>query len=276
MLVDFMMIGAQKCGTTGLAAQLAAHPSVCFSRVKEPGFFNEVTNWRDRLADYHQLFSPVAGQICGEASTMYTFLPQWPDTCSRLYAYNPNLKLIYIMRDPVERIISHYTHNLVRGIVKEPPEQVVFDDPSYINRSRYGVQIRPYLERFGQENILLLIFEEYVKMPETTLRKVSRFLDIDPTQFKKPAASEKHQSIGRDYIKYEAARRFVSSETFQSVRELIPMAIRQPIRKRISNQISQKPEFSSELRKLLWRFVQDDVNSIEQTLGYSIEAWKKG
>jgi hypothetical protein len=275
MLVDFMMIGAQKSGTTGLAAQLTTHAKICFSRIKEPGFFNEVSVWQDKIDEYHQLFEPESGQLCGEASTMYTFLPEWLDTHSRLYEYNPDLKLIYIMRQPVNRIISHYTHNLVRGIVTEPPEQVVFADPTYINHSRYAVQIRPYIELFGSENVLLLLFEEYAKTPEITLEKVAAFLNIE-NQFSAAGESAKHQSTGRAYLKYEAVRNFIGSDAFQAVREYIPMSIRQPLKKRMSNQIESKPEFSAELKCALWRFVEDDVAEIEQMLGHQILEWKKG
>jgi hypothetical protein len=139
MRIDFVIIGAQKCGTTSLAEQLAQHPQICFSRNKEPGYFHQTEEWQAGLAKYHALFTPRNGQLCGEASTFYTFFPEWRATHKRLYAYNPNLKLIYIMRKPVERVISHYAHDLVRHSVQEPPELAVFKNPAYINRSRYGV-----------------------------------------------------------------------------------------------------------------------------------------
>src|SRR3990172_564869 len=106
MRVDFMVIGAQKCATSTLARQLAYHPDICFSKPKEPAYFNRTQNWQEGLEKYHQLYSPVEGRICGEASTMYSSLPEWQGTHSRLFAYNPELKLIYIMRLPVERVIS--------------------------------------------------------------------------------------------------------------------------------------------------------------------------
>jgi hypothetical protein len=65
-LVDFMIIGAQKSGTTSLAAQLADHPQICFSQIKEPGYFNETEDWESGLDRYHQLFDPADGQLCGE------------------------------------------------------------------------------------------------------------------------------------------------------------------------------------------------------------------
>ena len=73
MKVDFMVIGAQKSGTTSMARQLATHPAVCFCSDKEPAFFNTCADWRERLAEYHALYSPQPGQLLAEASTMYTF-----------------------------------------------------------------------------------------------------------------------------------------------------------------------------------------------------------
>ena len=101
MRVDFMMIGAQKAGTTSLAAQLAAHPQICFCREKEPGYFHKTDDWTAGLDQYHSLYSPTPGQLCGEASTYYTFFPEFCETHKRLYDYNPALKLIYVVRQPV-------------------------------------------------------------------------------------------------------------------------------------------------------------------------------
>ncbi len=153
MQVDFMLIGAQKCGTTTLANQLASHPGICFCREKEPGYFNSTDNWQAGLDTYHALYDPRPGQLCGEGSTMYTFLPEFDNTHERLYAYNPDLKFIYVMRHPVERVISNYAHRLVRNTVSVPPQEAVFAKPEYVNRSRYGVQLRPYVKLFGRERI---------------------------------------------------------------------------------------------------------------------------
>ena len=92
MRVDFMIIGAQKAGTTSLAAQLAAHPQVCFCREKEPGYFHQTADWRAGLDGYHALYDPRPGQLLGEASTYYTFFPEYRGTAERLY----DLSLIHI------------------------------------------------------------------------------------------------------------------------------------------------------------------------------------
>lgn len=276
MLVDFMIIGAQKCGTTSMAEQLAGHADVCFCRTKEPGYFNERVDWRADLANYHRLFAPAAGQRCGEASTMYTFLPEYRGTHARLYAYNPNLKLIYIMRQPVERVISNYAHELVRRTVKDPPEAVVFRDPGYVNRSRYGVQLRPYLALFPEANILPLIFEEYTADQAQTLQQVATFLGIDPNGFAVQGETHAHRSVGEHQLTSELLRTAVRSEAFEIVRNLVPSAIRRPIRRALSSKINEKPHFSVELRRDIWRLVEDDVCFVEQWFGRRLDAWRQG
>ncbi|MBP8950713.1 MAG: sulfotransferase domain-containing protein [Candidatus Promineofilum sp.] len=277
MRVDFMMIGAQKAGTTSLAAQLAAHPQICFCQEKEPGYFHKTEDWAAGLEQYHSLYSPTPGQLCGEASTYYTFFPEFLDTHKRLYEYNPALKLIYVVRQPVERIISHYTHNRVREIDTRPPEEAVFAAPAYVDRSRYGVQIRPYMELFGPENVLLLVFEEYTADQIATLYRVAEFLGIEPGPFAETDTTPLHQSVGQPYLRSEAARSFTKSELFQKVRAVVPAAIRQPIRHRLlSNKIDEKPYFAPEVKQALWRLLEDDVHTIEQMLGYSLNVWRRG
>ncbi|MCL4803572.1 MAG: sulfotransferase [Anaerolineae bacterium] len=277
MRVDFMMIGAQKAGTTSLAAQLAAHPQICFCREKEPGYFHKTADWRAGLDKYHSLYDPRPGQICGEGSTFYTFFPEFRETHTRLYDYNPELKFIYIMRQPVERVISHYTHNRVREIDMRPPEDAVFTDAAYVDRSRYGVQLRPYLELFGPENVLLLIFEEYTADQIGTLGRIAEFLDIDAAPFITTDTTPLHQSVGQPFLRSEALRNFTKTGTFQKVRNVVPAAIRQPIRHRLlSNKIDEKPHFSPEMKMALWRMLEDDVNTIEGLLGRGLNVWRRG
>lgn len=277
MLVDFMIIGAQKCGTTSLATQLADHPAICFCAEKEPGYFNQTADWRAGLDGYHALYSPQEGQICGEASTFYTFLPEWPETPQRLFEYNPDLKLIYIMRQPVERALSHYTHNLVRSLDTRSSNEAIFAAPEYVNRGRYGVQLRPYLELFDRDNLLLLIFEEYVADQVGALRRIADFLGIDPQPFVLAETEAKHKSVGEPYLKYDSMRSFVKTSAFQRLRTIVPESIRQPVRHRLlSNTLEEKPEMTPQTKRTLWRLVEDDVLTVEKLLGRRLDAWREG
>lgn len=162
MKVDFMIIGAQKSGTTSLSYYLSNHPAVCYCLEKEPEFFSTEANWQDKIDKYHKLFEPQGAQLLGEASTNYSMLADFPKTAERIHSYNPDTKLIYITRDPVERIRSHYAHRLVRKNVLGDLHTEVLNNPSYIDRSKYYRQIEPYLRLFGKDQILLLLFEELV------------------------------------------------------------------------------------------------------------------
>lgn len=276
-LVDFMIIGAQKCGTTGLARQLAEHPRIAFSRIKEPGFFNREPQWQTHIDRYHELFDPEPGKLCGEGSTMYTFLPEGAGTAERIHAYNAELKLIYIVRQPVERVVSHYAHRLGHKRVSAPPEQEVLQQPSYINRSRYGVQIRPYLELFGRQNVLLLIFEEYIADPAAALQTVADFLGIDSDGFRAADAAEPaNPSAGQSRWGPLMSRLTRLRVLRRMLMPLVPARARRAAMQRIGVRLESKPQFSRELKQLIWRLVYDDVCTIEALLGRRLHAWRAG
>jgi hypothetical protein len=207
---------------------------------------------------------------------MYTFLPEWLGTHQRLHAYNPDLKLIYIMRQPVERIVSNYAHRVVRRTVEGPPETAVCANPAYISRSRYGVQIRPYIELFGRDRIMLLIFEEYIADQPATLAKIASFLGISPQAF--PAEQESvalHPSTGRWYV-WPSLNKLTYSPAVRRTLDLVPLSLRKSVRRQIGARIEEKPEFSPLLREALWRMVEDDVETIEGLLGRRLDVWRQG
>ena len=269
MLVDFMIIGAQKSGTTSLAYQLSQHPQISFSQEKEPHYFSKISDWQNHLTEYHANFHIAPGKRYGEASTSYTWLLNYPDTAKRIYAYNPSVKLIYLMRHPVERVISHYNHNYIRGKTNYPKEKEIIKCPNYINWGRYAVQIRPYLELFPRNQILLLIFEEYMQHTLPTLHQVAEFLGIDPSGFDSIDLSPQYQSVGR-YAPRQIKR------WLTPVARLFPLNVRDALNKPFVYKMKAKIAFSEETKQLLWRFFVDDVRAIEAILGREIPSWHVG
>lgn len=277
MLVDFMIIGAQKCGTTTLADQLAAHPEICFCSEKEPCYFDRTVDWRANLDTYHRLYHPQPGQQCGEASTTYTFLPEWPETHQRLYEYNPDLKLIYIMRHPVERVISNYAHRLVRSSVRTDPATAVFQDPVYVNRSRYGVQLRPYLQLFGRAQIKLIIFEEYFADPMAHLSDIANFLGIADSHFQRDEAPVRtsNKSTGEYYLNARLEH-WKQKPLVKTLRKAVAPSLRTQLRRYTGKKLEAKPEFDADLKMMLWRFLEDDVCMVEELLGRELTSWRQG
>ena len=120
MLPTFFVIGAAKSGTTSLHYYLDQHPDVHMSREKEPNYFSFAHRpggpkhvIRDRRA-YKALFDSPA-PVRGEASVTYSFWPHPPDVAERIHAAVPDAKFVYVVRDPVERTLSHYRHRVVLG-----------------------------------------------------------------------------------------------------------------------------------------------------------------
>ncbi len=269
MPADFMIIGAQKCGTTSLAAQIAAHPAVSFCREKEPHFFSTRRDWRSATEEYDAMWDDRPGALRGEASTSYTFLPEHGDVAGRLHEYNPRLRLIYIVRHPVDRIVSHYAHDFIRAYTRRPPAEQVLRDPMYINRSRYALQLRPYLERFPREQIAILLFDDYTADPRGTLRAVARHLSVADEPFDRVDLSPRTVSARTGFF-----RNFPGSRTARRLLDGAPAPIRRVGEKALVRRIEEKPVFPEELRALLWRFVEDDVKALEEILGRSLDVWR--
>ena len=267
--VDFMIIGAQKCGTTTLAEILAAHPRICFSSTKEPHYFATHPDWRPGLDGYHRLFGGRGDQIWGEASTSYTFLPEHGDVAARLYDYNPDLRFYYLVRHPVARIESQYQHDVLRGRTNEPPEAVVTEDTRYVERSRYAFQIRPYIERFGRDRVRIFLLEEFGADPEPALRTIAEDLEIDAGPLLDADRSARNASAIQGHRRrlpgLELTKRALLRSSPQ-VRQWAKKMLHGPLRPLLYRRGERRP-FSESLRADLWTRVADDVRAMEGLLG---------
>ena len=272
--VDFIIIGAQKSGTTSLAYQLAQHPQICFCQKKEPHFFSRSFDWQNRLTEYHQLFSPIDSQICGEASTSYTFRPAYPHTPAHLYAYNPYLKFIYIMRDPVKRIESHFNHRRIMERVQAPPEIEVFREPGYIERSRYGYQLEPYLALFSQQNILPLCFEEFVDSPAEIFNQITSFLGISFYDFHQVDKTPQNVSTKQIFLR-KRVRRMVKTTIGHMLLKYLPTQLKLWGRGLVYTKLPTVTKFEQPLQKKLWSILEEDVTKIEALLERRLDIWRQ-
>ncbi|MEE8155749.1 MAG: sulfotransferase domain-containing protein [Phycisphaerales bacterium] len=177
-LADFIIIGAMKCATSTLHEQLARQPGLFMSTPKEPNFFSDDEQWGRGLQWYGSLFAAVPDDaMCGESSTHYTKLPTYPDTIRRMQeTFQRPVKLIYIMRDPIERLVSQYIHEWSQRIISEPIDDAIRAHPELVQYSRYASQIAPYLNTFGSEAVLPVFFERLLASPQVELARVCRFI----------------------------------------------------------------------------------------------------
>lgn len=180
-LPNFLVIGAMKAGTTSLYHYLQAHPQVYMPPVKELAFFAEGSNWRRGLDWYRKQFvsaDPNAIAI-GEASTLYTKYPRHRGVPQRIAAHIPEARLIYVIRDPIVRIRSHYQHRVTQGSERTPFEEAVFENPIYVDCSRYALQIEQYMGYFPREQLLVITSEDLRDARLATIRKVYEHLGVD-------------------------------------------------------------------------------------------------
>lgn len=176
-LPDFLIIGAMKSGTTTLQVQLSAQPGLFMSTPKEPNFFSDDSVYEQGTAWYEALFDAAAvGELKGEASTHYTKRPTYPDTVDRMAALLKAPKLIYVIRDPVARAVSHYIHEWTENRMGDDPVAAFDQHHELIAYSRYGMQIAPFIDSFGVERIHLTSLEQLTADPDGELHRIGVFL----------------------------------------------------------------------------------------------------
>ncbi|MGH7508348.1 MAG: sulfotransferase family protein [Gemmatimonadales bacterium] len=188
---NLFVIGAMKSGTSSLCVHLSEHPAVFMSPVKEPEHFSRPESVSLRTKQYLRLFRGASNEAyLAEGSTEYTKRPAYDGVAERIHAFNPDARLIYVMRDPFARLVSHYRHMTRKGKEKESLPHAISRPSYYLLFSYYAYQLRPYLQRFGQRSIYLDTFESFVASPVGFCARLFEWLGIDAS-FVPPSAGER-------------------------------------------------------------------------------------
>lgn len=178
-LPNFLIIGAMKGGTTSLYHYLKAHPQVFMPQTKELHYFVAEKNLRRGIGWYQRQFRNADRALAvGEASPDYTKYPLHQGVPERISALIPEARLIYVIRNPLERIRSHYRHDLACGRERRPIGQAVPGNQHYLAPSRYALQIEQYLKHFPPEQLLLVTSESLRNDRSAVLRRVHRFIGV--------------------------------------------------------------------------------------------------
>jgi len=189
-----------KAGTTSFHNYLNCHPDIAMSEPKELNYFSNSKYWSKGVKWYEWHFAKKA-TICGESSTSYTVFPRIVNVPERMSALVPNVKLIYLVRDPVERLVSHYVHFVSAGKEKRTFGDVVKavrhgDQTRYLFQSLYFSQLEQYLKFFERKQILVLTTEALIQQQENTLKEVCGFLEL-PYGFSGGDLSKKYNRSSR-------------------------------------------------------------------------------
>ncbi len=258
---DFIIVGAMKCGTTTLAAQLGAQAGLFITDPKEPNFFSDDPIYAKGMVWYQSLFADAQPEdIKGEASTHYTKQPVHPDTLARMKAALEAPKIIYLIRDPVARAVSHFIHEWTMGVMSADIEREFAKHPELAAYGCYAEQIEPYIEAYGIENVLVLTLEHMKDAPQRTLETVCDFLGYSG----QPVWSETH---AQENASAERVRRFplhwliFGNPVAAGLRRaLVPQSMRDRIKKK--RQMQGRPELPQALKEELQRVFAKDFQRL--------------
>jgi hypothetical protein len=272
-LPNLVVIGAQKCGTSVLHYYLSLHPEVSMSKPKELNFFIEERNW-PRGADWYRSQFDAEARVRGEASPNYTAYPQHEGVPERMHSVVPEAKLIYMVRDPLERIAAHWVHNYAKRREKGTlAETLTHPNTSYVTRSKYAMQLELFLEHYPQEQVLVIQQSELRHQRLDTLRTVFEFIGVDP-EFNHPRfEQERHQTSG----KTRATRLAVRLEKMGRSRRgrLIPSNFwlvlddRLPLRRAI-----KRPDVRAALPPATLAELRADGERLRELTGRDFSNWK--
>lgn len=238
------------------------HESICFSRPKEPNLFLEEDTSSERIAEVFSHALP--GQLKGEGSQRYTMRDRFPQLAERLYRHNPEAKLIFIARHPLERAISHFKM-IDRDVDLEIAINDIFTCREWvrhhaINPSLYFYQISPFIKYFPLENIKILWFEDFILNKTECLKALYSFLNLDPLipelNIQRNAAVRR----GRTTPLY----RFLNQlPIFNTLKQLVPPSTRDRYRKylKIKFAADRKYKISDEIQNQFERYIEDDLHA---------------
>ncbi len=190
---NLFLIGAMKSATTYLSGLLGEHPSVFMSWPKEPRYFVDSTV-RGRVWPHTRKQAPLSTEaylrlfaaagdasVIGEASTCYSKAPKFSGVPERILDFSPNARFIYVMRDPVERTISHYWHSVRHDGETRSLLSALQTEPHYLEVSHYARQLEVYFRHVPRDRIYILTYEALLADSAGELSKVYAWLGVDPS-----------------------------------------------------------------------------------------------
>lgn len=241
---NLFIIGGQKCGTSALAHFLAQHPDICLAQGKEAHVFDnpelDIHAHQQLDVAYQSKFSHGTGQAyyC-DATPIYAY---WFDLLTAIYRYQPDAKIIFMLRDPVERAISQYMMEFGRNAESLPMWRAFFSEAkrlrqakgdrswnsltrcaSYLDRSRFSKQMAEITRIFPAENVLILHNDQLRHHHQQTVDKVCDFLQLDRLNIAPESVfSGQYQAKSLSYYLAYYFARFVLRNEVQYVRQFQP------------------------------------------------------
>lgn len=282
---ELIVIGGMKCGSSSLHHYLNAHPDVSMSVLKETNFFIESLNWDKGFDWYHSHFE-VDTAMCGESSVGYAKKEEFPGVPERIKEYIPEVKLLYIVRNPIARSKSHFLDDLL--YIQQQDDKLYptiseelgkLEGSHIVQASMYRHQIEAYLPHFDRSQIKVVVTEQLQANPEKVMSEVYDFLGLAPFSDPEFFANVVNPSEGK-MVKSHARMKMDKSKVIGGIRKMVPNSLREKIAgnktyKSIfySNLKSFDDEIDPEVLVKLKEIFRADTEKLRAFTGMPLNEW---
>jgi len=280
-LPNLVVIGGLKCGTTSLHHYLNLHPEIGMSRPKELNFFVSELNWELGPEWYASHFSARV-PVRGESSPHYTNRPRFDGVAERMRELLGEARVVYVVRDPIDRLLSHYLHNVGGGYEHRELAEALSDPHSpYVQRGLYAYQLDPYLQNFGDQGVLVISREELASEREATMRRAFEFAGVDAgfvsEQFQREWETGTAKTGGRFRLMDRAVRLpglRALDRNFDRLPESLRWIVERLVHDPGAGEVA-KPAVPAELRARLSEIFRPDIERLEADCGRDF-GWLRG
>lgn len=295
---SFIGVGAPKCGTTWVYECLEEHPGICMGKPKEIHFFNRYhgTDSENKgfqlekgMGAYASHFAECpANAVIGEFSPKYLFDPDVPELIKR--HVGPDVKILIVLRNPIERAFSHYKHFKSKFPEKYTDFETAMEiNPDILEWSRYEKYLPAFLNAFPRDQVLVKIFDDLESAPEAFMRDIYRFVGVDetfipPSVGRKVNASEQRFSEKRKKKMSVIFRVYGKLNNISLLRPLLRLAkgagVSAAVKKQVDKSVSGEgvkevnKEFTPETQKMLREIFDETVRETESLLGKKLPGWR--
>jgi hypothetical protein len=299
-LPDFLIAGVPKAGTTALHAALVRHPELFLPTIKEPKFFlsdgppptaggpGDVQTYQEhvwRRSDYEALFAPAPpGALLGEATPFYLYDLE---AHNRIRALVPDVKLIVLLRDPVDRAHSNWTHLWNAGLEPEADFLTACraeeqrkaagwaDFWHYTNQGLYGRQVQHLFKVFAREQVLLMRYRELKDSPDATLDRVCTFLGVSSGVLREIPKENVNRHVVEDTGVNGVLRALLRAGGEMGHRFPLPLrlAARGPILTVLHRKKGRRPVTTPHERAALLPHFTDDIALLQDVTGETYDDW---
>jgi hypothetical protein len=290
--IDFIGVGAGRAGTTWIGKMLESHPDILFSSQKshkELYFFNGNYSRKyepDLDSRYHlgvdwylsQFPPPEKEKPRGEFCPAYLFDPYAYKRINKIF---PKVKIIIIIRNPVNRLFSIYWYSKAAVVTKLPDTFDIFArDTQFTSKYKYCKHVKKYLTTFGQQQVHIIIFDDILNKTESVLQNLYRFLKVDETFVPENYKNTVNTSVQTKNVIIKK----IGYEFYQALKKTGLKSLLQPvffnkkmfrIYRRLNTKQFSKPKMNKEVMKYLVNFYKKDISCLERLIGKDLSAWKQ-